>query len=487
MSFYAGDNGNEYFKFSSYSGATPTTLLDLKRGTSTLYTDLNVTGSVTAPTFIGNLSGNASTATKLQTVRTLWGQPFDGTGNVFGDLANVSNITASGNIKLNYSSLIPKAIEFNADYNGTNWGARIVADYYGTRYHPSVYHGMSFISGRNYFDNFRWFKADFSEIMTLFKTGNLVLGKGTNPTDDGYKLDVFGPSRFTGNVVLSDTLNVTLSKEVGGQLANFGVNYAQAGGRNASVDGGFFRIDTRPEQNLFDVIYQKGGVPGEIILMGVSKGGNLYVSGTGRFTGEVTAPTFIGALSGNASSATKLQTARTIAGVSFDGTANIAIPFANLSSKPTTLAGYGITDAASLNHTHAYLPLSGGSLTSTMKNVTTGVFGSPHLALKASNTLDNNGFVGMTFATSTSPNYGYSLGALRSTNGGGDLVIRRHNNDIIGTEVARLSSIGELQLSGHTVYHTGNFNPSNKVDVSTYNLDMGNIAALLDDINGTII
>ncbi|NLL64018.1 MAG: hypothetical protein GX241_07320, partial [Ruminococcaceae bacterium] len=50
-------------------------------------------------------------------------------------------------------------------------------------------------------------------------------------------------------------------------------------------------------------------------------------------------------LTGNASTATKLQTARTIAGVSFDGTANINIPFANLASKPTTLAGYGITDA----------------------------------------------------------------------------------------------------------------------------------------------
>ncbi|WP_286847093.1 hypothetical protein [Proteiniphilum sp. UBA5463] len=51
----------------------------------------------------------------------------------------------------------------------------------------------------------------------------------------------------------------------------------------------------------------------------------------------------------NVLSATKLQTARTIAGVSFDGTANIAIPFDNLASKPTTLGGYGITDAVTLN------------------------------------------------------------------------------------------------------------------------------------------
>lgn len=40
--------------------------------------------------------------------------------------------------------------------------------------------------------------------------------------------------------------------------------------------------------------------------------------------------------------AAQLTTARTIAGVSFNGTANIAIPFANLSTKPTSLAGYGI-------------------------------------------------------------------------------------------------------------------------------------------------
>jgi hypothetical protein len=52
-------------------------------------------------------------------------------------------------------------------------------------------------------------------------------------------------------------------------------------------------------------------------------------------------------ISGNAGSATKLQTARNIAGVAFDGSADINIPFSGLTSKPTTLSGYGITDAAS--------------------------------------------------------------------------------------------------------------------------------------------
>lgn len=57
-------------------------------------------------------------------------------------------------------------------------------------------------------------------------------------------------------------------------------------------------------------------------------------------------PTLNQSTTGNAGSATKLATARTIAGVSFDGTANIAIPFSGIATKPTTLAGYGITDAA---------------------------------------------------------------------------------------------------------------------------------------------
>ena len=58
------------------------------------------------------------------------------------------------------------------------------------------------------------------------------------------------------------------------------------------------------------------------------------------------APTSV---SGNAGTATKLATARNIAGVSFDGTQDINIPFVNLSTKPTTLAGYGIADASTLS------------------------------------------------------------------------------------------------------------------------------------------
>lgn len=59
----------------------------------------------------------------------------------------------------------------------------------------------------------------------------------------------------------------------------------------------------------------------------VTKASDDYLAITGgTLTGNVTAPTFIGELTGNASTATKLKTARTLNTISFDGSANKIIP-----------------------------------------------------------------------------------------------------------------------------------------------------------------
>lgn len=49
-------------------------------------------------TIKASLTGNAATATTLQTARTIWGQSFNGSANVSGALTGVTNITASGSI-----------------------------------------------------------------------------------------------------------------------------------------------------------------------------------------------------------------------------------------------------------------------------------------------------------------------------------------------------------------------------------------------------
>lgn len=88
-----------------------------------------------------------------------------------------------------------------------------------------------------------------------------------------------------------------------------------------------------------------------------------------------------GSCSGNAATATKLATARTITltgsvtgSVSIDGSANVTLAtttnhthnFDSITSKPTTIGGYGITDAYTKTETNTklsgYLPLTGGTI-----------------------------------------------------------------------------------------------------------------------------
>ena len=66
-------------------------------GTNAPAYKLDVSGDARANNFRGALVGNAATATKLQTARTIWGQSFNGTANVNGSITGVDNITMSNN------------------------------------------------------------------------------------------------------------------------------------------------------------------------------------------------------------------------------------------------------------------------------------------------------------------------------------------------------------------------------------------------------
>ena len=79
-----------------------------------------LSGNLTAPTFSGTLSGNASTATQLQTARTIWGQSFDGNGDVSGAMSGVTNLTMSGILTggtISYFSSYSSAKRFFTGYD----------------------------------------------------------------------------------------------------------------------------------------------------------------------------------------------------------------------------------------------------------------------------------------------------------------------------------------------------------------------------------
>ena len=64
----------------------------------TAYEFTTVDGCKSDRGFSGALSGNATSATKLQTSRTLWGRPFDGMENVSGNMTGVGSISMNGGI-----------------------------------------------------------------------------------------------------------------------------------------------------------------------------------------------------------------------------------------------------------------------------------------------------------------------------------------------------------------------------------------------------
>lgn len=78
-----------------------------------------------------NLQNSSEAAKKLQTPRTLWGQSFDGTANVSGDMTGVGSITMSGDLKIG-NGTSPNTIYFYGttgdspgDYNHTFIAERI--------------------------------------------------------------------------------------------------------------------------------------------------------------------------------------------------------------------------------------------------------------------------------------------------------------------------------------------------------------------------
>lgn len=74
--------------------------------------------------YSGTFAGNASTATKLATARTIWGQSFNGTANVSGNMTGVGNITMSGNIYMGNNRNIyaknPDGSDMAIFYTNTN-------------------------------------------------------------------------------------------------------------------------------------------------------------------------------------------------------------------------------------------------------------------------------------------------------------------------------------------------------------------------------
>jgi len=274
-------------------------------GDTTLKKDLTVTGDITG-SLIGNVTGNADTATTLATARNIGGVSFNGSADI-----TLPGVNTTGNQNTTGSAAkltTARNISLSGDASGSinfDGSANVII--------PVVV-------------------ADNSHVHTGEQITTGTINDARLP--DTISSNITGTSTGVSTTIASDSTANLLYASVAASdyfrlLVGGASNAAYA--EIATADDGNEPIYARQYTGQFSTLKRTATI--------------LNESGNTSFPGTVTAPTFSGELSGNSTTATKLATARTIAGVSFNGTADISIPYSGLSSKPTTISGFGITDA----------------------------------------------------------------------------------------------------------------------------------------------
>lgn len=344
--------------FQSNNGTTITDIMTINGiGDISINNRLSTDG-----TFIGTLDGNAATATKLKTARTIsvsggvtGSATFDGSANATitttvandshthdtryyteteidtnflnksntgeetmqGSLIVQGNLTVSGTtttVNTETIQLADNIITLNSNYTGST---------------PSEDSGIEVERGTQ--TNYQFMFDEATDTFVIGMVGDLqsVSTRETTPTTSGIPFWNNTSNRFD---TTSTLVNVSVS--------------------NVPTDT--LGAVTTGNELITDVLHTQGNGAGQMYISGSNIDANSVINvGKGiaggqtaqnvEFGGTVTAPTFSGSLSGNATSAstaTKLTTARTIditgdiaaTAASFDGTANVAMSSSTVNS-----------------------------------------------------------------------------------------------------------------------------------------------------------
>ena len=268
---------------------------------------LNVGGSITASSFTGDLTGNATSATTLKTARAINGTNFNGSANIttanWGTARSIGivnsdgtgtavpvSVNGSGNVNLKLPSTIKATLTGNASTATTLQTARTI--------NGTSFNGSANITTAN------WGTARNVGIVNSDGTGTAVTVSVNGSGNVNLKLPAAIKASLIGNADTASKLQTV--RTING----------------TSFDGSG-NITTANWGTARNVTIQDSTA--------AHSGTAVSVNGSGNINLKLPA-TIAASLSGNASTASKLQTARNIAvtgsvsgKANFDGSANINI------------------------------------------------------------------------------------------------------------------------------------------------------------------
>ena len=293
---------------------------------------VEIFGTATATTFSGALSGNATTATTLATARTINGVSFNGSANI--TVADATKLPLTGGT-LTGDVVISKAdakvrlydstgtsgnnpfVEFDTTANQgiaielNVYDAELPVLGYGLVVGPSTTNTQFPTTGTLSFN-----------VLGEMYTGGTTLTSLNKVFHDGYhpNADTLTTARTINGVSFNGSANITVADATKLPLTGGTIT----GALTLSQDGqdvlNFSANDTNDSRGI--------SFNSRTALSADYNDGYLRLNQLGEFTNGVYTPYVIradGGFNGNATTATTLATARTINGVSFDGSSNITV------------------------------------------------------------------------------------------------------------------------------------------------------------------
>lgn len=366
------------------------------------------TGSGASGTWGINVTGNAGTATKLQTARSLWGNNFDGTANISGDitLAIGKGIYLSANDE---RWLLQTKRSDNTQINGIKTNGSQMCTYFGNKKtmqfsNDRIYSYVDFRAEKDLYINGIRLHKSADGVITL--EGNLAVTGGVTM----YAIDPVSASTIMDGVVVDGT---TIKKENGklvavgggeagsvawgnisGKPSVFATNIANITDMHSSWDSvlaaqkpswltavsiatisdlhanwdALLKAAPSAYVTRWPTISEVTGKQNLIVKLngGTTEGTNQFTyNATGAKTINIT-PAGIGAAT---SGHTHAMSAITDLHSNWDALLKAAPSsyvtrwpsFAEVTSKPSTLSGYGITDAYTKTESDNKYPTKAGS------------------------------------------------------------------------------------------------------------------------------